>query len=387
MTTASMKSSDAPVIVEGLFSFELGGSERVGADIALECVRRGYRVLCFAFYGSDGPVRRELEAGGVECLDHNYLSRTRFVRRFTYRRALFRFLRSYKAHAIHIHHCTSLILGALPARWAGVHRIVMTEHSLMELRAWPSYRRQSRRYCRFVDAVTVIHPSLEGFFRSELRVPAERLHYIPNGVRLQRRDPTERSRIRRELGVADDEFLWIYAGRMARIKDLSTLIQAFAAARSKALQSFKLALIGDGDQREGLEQLCHSLNLGSAVSFLGARTDVPRLVQAADGFALSSLSEGLPMVLLEAMAAHVPCVATAVGGIPELFAGNAGLLVAPGDPMLLSRSLLELASDPILRQQISEAGFAKVAATNDLDRVVDQYLELFGLPHRWPRQG
>ena len=385
MTARNREPPGAPVLVEGLFSFELGGSERVGADVALECVRRGYRVLSFAFYGSDGPVRRELEAGGVECHDLNYLSRTRFIRRFTYQHALFRFLRSCKAHAIHIHHCTSLILGALPARWAGVQRIVMTEHSLMELREMPSYRRQSRRFCRYADAVTVIHPSLEGFFRSELRVPAERLHYVPNGVRLQPIDLAGRSGIRHDLGVADDEFLWMYAGRMARIKDLPTLIQAFAKARSKALKRFKLILIGDGDEREALERLCHSLNLGSAVSFLGARTNVPRLIQAADGFALSSLSEGLPMVLLEAMAAHVPCVATAVGGIPELFAGNAGLLVAPGDPMLLSGSLLELASDPIRRQQISEAGFAKVAATNDLDRVVDQYLELFGLPHRWPR--
>ena len=143
---ARNKATGAPVLVEGLFSFELGGSERVGADVALECVRRGYRVLSFAFYGSDGPVRRELEAGGVECHDLNYLSRPRFVRRFTYQYALFRFLRSCKAHAIHIHHCTSLILGALPARWAGVHRIVMTEHSLMELRERAPYRRQSRRF-------------------------------------------------------------------------------------------------------------------------------------------------------------------------------------------------------------------------------------------------
>jgi glycosyltransferase involved in cell wall biosynthesis len=387
MMARNRESPDAPVLVEGLFSFELGGSERVGADVALECVRRGYRVLSFAFYGSDGPLRRELEAGGVECRDLNYLSRTRFIRRFTYQHALFRFLRSCKAHAIHIHHCTSLILGALPARWADVQRIVMTEHSLMELREMPSYRRQSRRFCRYADAVTVIHPSLESFFRSELRVPAERLHYIPNGVRLQPRDLAGRSDIRHDLGVADEEFLWMYAGRMARIKDLPTLIQAFANARSKALKRFKLILIGDGDEREALERLCHSLNLGSAVSFLGARTDVPRLLQAADGFALSSLSEGLPMVLLEAMAAHVPCVATAVGGIPELFAGNAGFLVPPGDPMLLAGSLLELASDPMRMQQISETGFAKVAATNDLDRVVDQYLDLFGLPHRWLRQG
>ena len=90
------------------------------------------------------------------------------------------------------------------------------------------------------------------------------------------------------------------------------------------------------------------------------------------------------MVLLEAMAAQVPCVATAVGGIPELFAGGAGLLAPPGDPARLAAALLELAADPDQRRRISEAALAKVGATNNLDRVVDQYLELFGLPTRWP---
>ena len=84
---------EPPLIVEGLFSFELGGSERVGADVALECARRGYRVLCFAFYGSDGPVRRELEANSIVCMDLNYLKRARFVRRFTYQLALIQFFR------------------------------------------------------------------------------------------------------------------------------------------------------------------------------------------------------------------------------------------------------------------------------------------------------
>ena len=375
---------DAPTIAEGLFSFELGGSERVGADVAMECVRRGYRVVAFAFYGSQGPVRDQLEANGVQCFDLNYLARRRFIRRLTHQQAMFRFLRDRRVHTVHIHHCTSLILGALAARRAGVRRIVLTEHSLFELKTMPRYRRQSRRACRFADAVTVVHPSMESFFRSELGVPAGRLHYIPNGVRLSQGDPGERSHLRQELGVADREFLWMYAGRLAQVKDLATLLQAFATARARSDQPFRLALVGGGDQLGSLKDLCRSLCLEGVVSFLGARTDVPRLMIAADGFALSSLSEGLPMVLLEAMAARVPCVATAVGGIPELFSAGAGLLAPPGNPARLAEALLELAKDPDRRGRITEAAFAKVAATNDLERVVDQYLKLFGVPPRWP---
>jgi len=111
------------------------------------------------------------------------------------------------------------------------------------------------------------------------------------------------------------------------------------------------------------------------------------LIQAADGFAMSSLSEGLPLVLLEAMAARVPCIATSVGGIPELLSGGAGLLAPPQAPLAIANAMLELAQDPAAGRALSAAAFAKVAATNDLDRVIDQYLELFQLPTTWPANG
>jgi len=375
--------SRAPLIVEGLFSFQLGGSERVGADVALECARRGYRVLCFAFYDSAGPTRRELEAGGVQCVDLNYLKRMRYLRRFTYQLALFRFLRRLDAHAIHIHHATSFILGALPARCAGVARVIMTEHSIIEFQTMPKYRRQSRRYCRFADAISVIHPSMQPYFREVLDVPADRLFCIPNGVRLLKTDPAERARLRQELDIGVGDFLWMFAGRLAAVKDLGTLIRAFAVARERAIAPLRLVIIGDGPERPMLESLCQSLQLGAAITFLGARAQVPRLLQAADGFVMCSLSEGLPMVLLEAMAARVPCVATAVGGIPELFAGGAGLLTAPQDVPGIAAALLKLAADPEQRRLMVEIAFAKIAANNDLDRVVDEYLRLFELPPRW----
>jgi glycosyltransferase involved in cell wall biosynthesis len=372
-----------PLIAVGLFSYQIGGSERVGVDVALECVRRGYRVLCFAFYDSNGPMRAELEARGVECLDMNYLSRMRFVRRFSYQLALFRFFRRRNVHAVHIHHATSLILAGLAARAARVARVVMTEHSIIEFQTKPTYRRQSRRYCRFAHAISVIHPSMEAYFRSELRVPAARLRYIPNGVRLLGSDPVERSELRRVLGIEESEFLWMFAGRLAPVKDVGTLIRAFAIVRGGSGDRSRLVIIGDGQERGALEQLCRALELNGVISFVGERAEVPRLMQAADGFAMSSLSEGLPMVLLEAMAARVPCVATSVGGIPELFSGGAGLLAAPQDAAGLADAMRLLSTDPERRRALVGAGFAKIAASNDLERVVEQYLDLFELPARW----
>jgi glycosyltransferase involved in cell wall biosynthesis len=375
----------APLIAIGLFSYQIGGSERIGADVAIECMRRGYRVLCFALYDSAGPMRDELEASGVECLDMSYLSRLRFVRRFTYQLALFRFFRRRNVHVVHIHHATSLILSALPARAAGVARIIMTEHSIIEFQRKPRYRRQSRLYCRFAHGISVIHPSMEPYFRAELGVPASKLRYIPNGVRLLRGDPAERLRLRQELGVDNSEFLWMFAGRLAIVKDIGTLIRAFGIARSRtAVGNLRLVIVGDGPERTALEQLCQSLELGAVVIFLGVRANVPRLMRAADGFAMSSLSEGLPIVLLEAMAAQLACVATSVGGIPELFSGGAGVLTSPQDALGLADAMITIAADPARRRDMTRAGFAKVAAANGLERVVDQYLKLFELPPSWP---
>ena len=90
------------------------------------------------------------------------------------------------------------------------------------------------------------------------------------------------------------------------------------------------------------------------------------------------------MVLLEAMAARVPCIATAVGGIPELLGDGAGHLVPASHQQKLAGAMVALGGDPDERKRVSQAAFSKVAATNNLDQVVDKYLGLFGLPAQWP---
>jgi len=119
----------APVVAEGLFTYQIGGSERVGADLALEFQRRGYRVVCFAFHDSDGPMRTQLEASGIRCLDMNYSRCRGAFRRLNYLWRFWQMLRREQISALHVHHTAALILCAIPARLARV-RLVMTEHAL-----------------------------------------------------------------------------------------------------------------------------------------------------------------------------------------------------------------------------------------------------------------
>ena len=376
--------AEPPVIAEGLFSFQIGGSERVGADLAIEFHRRGYRVLSFAFYDSDGPIRAELEARGIACVDLNYTTRHRLTRRLTYQLEFRRFLRREKVRALHVHHATALILCGLPARLAGVPRVVMTEHALHQLQERPAYRQSSRRYCRTAHAITAVHPGIADYFHDELAVPRERLHFVPNGVRMPQKDTAAYHRLRATLGVPPDCFLFVFVGRLHPAKDLSTLLRATAALPPSARAQTRVILIGDGAERARLETECRSLGLTGTLEFLGARTDATTLLGAADGFIMTSITEGLPMALLEAMAAGLPCISTAVGGIPELLADGAGLLAPSGDPAAIAQAMITLMRDAPLRLQLGGQARRKVAASNDLDQVATAYLALLGLPPRWP---
>ena len=110
---------DVPVIAEGLFSFQIGGSERVGIDLALEFKRRGYEVVCFAFQDSDGPMRTELERSGVRCLDMNYGNFKGPLRWIRYQWHFWRMLRRERVRALHVHHRPRCDRGCAAAGWRG----------------------------------------------------------------------------------------------------------------------------------------------------------------------------------------------------------------------------------------------------------------------------
>jgi glycosyltransferase involved in cell wall biosynthesis len=371
-----------PVIAEGLFSYQIGGSERVGVDLAKEFSRRGYSVLCFAFYDSAGPMRSELEASGIRCLDLNYEKFGGVGKRITYQLRFLQMLRDEGVSALHVHHATALILCGIPAALAAVRRVVMTEHGLYQLKERPKYRRSAARYCRFAHAITTVEPAQVDYFRDEMHVPARKLHYVANGVRIPHRTPEQVASIRQGLGIGSAEFAFIYVGRLSHVKDLSTLLQAFALLPADPARPARLYLAGDGPERASLERQSTELGLSRRVSFLGARSDVSDVMAAGDGFVMSSKTEGMPMALLEAMAAGLPCVATAVGGIPDLFAGNRGLLAPAGDPVRLSEQMSQLVRSSALRAQLASNAIANVRERYALDAVTDRYLDLLGLPHK-----
>ena len=189
--------------------------------------------------------------------------------------------------------------------------------------------------------------------------------------------PRGRDRWRRENGVAADALVFAHVGRFMAQKNHLDLVAAFqqvASADPRAL----LVLAGDGELRETVRARAASLGLEGAVRFLGLRDDVPELLGAADAFVLSSAWEGLPIAVLEAMAAGLPVVATAVGGVPELVrSGETGWLVAPGAPAALGAAMLALSRDLAAARAMGECGARLVRGRHTVEGMVTGYAALY----------
>ena len=386
MSKSAYIPANRPVIAQGLYSFRTGGSERIGAQLCIEYAARGYRVVCFAFHGTTGPFRDHLESHGIECVDLNYLARAPVVRRATYPFELYRFFQSRRVRALHVQHAMALTLCGLAARYAGIKHVVMTEHDTFQLDEQPKYLRRAARCCQYASAITGVHSGITDYFHERMGVPADRLRVLPNGVPTFTPNAEARRRMRAALGVDDSTFVCLYVGRLEAVKGLHTLLKAAARLAEYGRRAIRVFLAGDGSERAALESVWRSQNLAATVTFLGERSDVHELLNSADAFVMTSRTEGLPMALIEAMAAGLPCVATAVGGIPAVLAEDAGILVPPEDPDAVAEALARLADDQLLRRRLAERALRKVQAQYGLQPVVDAYLELLGLPAHWPAE-
>ena len=184
-----------------------------------------------------------------------------------------------------------------------------------------------------------------------------RIEVIENGIEVERyATVADRAALRRSLGLEPARRYIITVARFHPVKDHATLLRAFATVAA-ARADVDLLLAGNGDLRNNLEEQVHSAGLENRVRFLGVRTDVPALLQAADIFAMTSLSEAASLTILEAMASRLPVMVTAVGGNPEMVRdGIDGLLVPRGDAAGAAAALLRLLDNPGIAADMGAAG-------------------------------
>jgi glycosyltransferase involved in cell wall biosynthesis len=235
-------------------------------------------------------------------------------------------------------------------------------------------RRLYRRFAHVVAVSAAIGAKLRGW-----RVPEAQLTEIGNGIALGSPDRASAlaADLRRELGIAADAFVVVNVGRLAEQKSQADLIAA--AARLRPLHpQLRVLIIGEGHLRGMLEQQIASAGLEDTVRILGFKPNAREYLSIASAFVLTSLDEGLPIALLEAAAARVPSVCTAVGGIPEVFEdGRSALFVPVHGVDALTAALQRLIERPELGASLGRGAFEAVRRTHSAENMYQRYREIY----------
>jgi glycosyltransferase involved in cell wall biosynthesis len=367
-------------IAHVLSSFGVGGQEQVALDLAAGQRAAGYRVTAVSLApGPDGPLGADFAARGVGV--HTVGKRAGFDPSLSLRLALF--FRRHRIDVVHTHNPQPLIYGVPAARLAGA-LAVHTKHGANPEGGLSLLLR--RAVASLAHAFVAVSATTAAIARGRNEIAEARLSIIPNGIDLARFHPDARARavVREELGIPHDAWLVGTVGRLAPEKNQELLLTALAPTLGERMH---LLVIGDGPEAAHLAALTARIPGGRYVHLAGSRRDIPRLLAALDVFALSSRTEGLPLVLCEAMATALPVVATAVGGIPDVVEHErTGYLVPSGDARALAGRLATLAADPMHAAALGRRGRARALQRYSAKRMAHDYLALYRrLGARWSR--
>jgi glycosyltransferase involved in cell wall biosynthesis len=319
----------------------------------------------------DGPLVEAAARAGVRFVELRHMRRALHpVRDARGLLELVALIRRERPDIVHANSSKAGILGRLAAMVAGVPITVFTVHGW----AFKAYGGLAARLYRTADRVMARATTITICVTDSERATglgagtcdAKRTTVIPNAI-----DTRTAPRARH----ASDPPRIITVGRLAWPKDPQTLLDALGRLRKR---TFAAVIVGDGPQRPGAEARIRELGLASSVQILGARDDVPDLLARSDVFVLASRSEGGPISILEAMAAGLPVVASAVGGVGELVQdGSTGLLAPAGDAGALAAAVQRLLDDPELRHRMGEAGRRRAAERFDVRVQRSAHLDLY----------
>jgi L-malate glycosyltransferase len=280
---------------------------------------------------------------------------------------------------LHCHQYSPFVYGWIAAHLNRRLKLVYTEHGRLS-DAPPSWKRRlvNPVLSRFDGSIVAVSRELRDYMIAS-RFAGDRVSVIHNGI-----DPgapptlLDRLRARRALKVDDRAFVVMAVARLDPVKDFPTLIDAFAAVRAQIPRA-RLVIVGDGPERARLEQCAARPDVAGSVDLIGYRAGVRQLLPAADVYVSSSISEGVSITILEAMAANIPVVATAVGGTPEVLptADAGGVLVPSRDSQRLASAIVSLERDNSTRAAIANAGRRRLESAFTIDRMVGDYMRTY----------
>ena len=371
MAGSAQPHDQASLVVHLIYRLDFGGLETLMVDCVNRMPRDKYRhaIVCLTGYTAFAD---KVTSPGVELYA---LDKAPGLGLGTHA-ALFKLLRRLRPAILHTYNL-SAIEYSFTAALAGVPIRVHAEHGRdagdpQGLN--PRHNLLRRLMSPFIDRYVPVSLDLELWLENVVGIAPAKVGLIGNGV--------DTLHFRPAPPAPGGAFVVGTVGRLQDVKNQAGLVDAFAALRSmppaQPQQQQRLVIVGDGPLRAQLEAKVAQAGLADAVTLAGARTDIADLMRGFSVFALSSIAEGTPVTLLEAMACALPVVSTAVGGIPELVQdGVTGTLVPAGDAAALAAALARYAADPALAARHGAAGRERIENHYSVSAMVQAYVALY----------
>ena len=376
---------NSPHILHLIDSLNVGGTEGKLFDLIAGLLTRGYKIS--VGYCTPGPWAGKLKELGVNITQLHHFGR---IDPLLLAR-VFRLIRSDPPQIVHTHLFKSDFHGRLAACLADVPVVIGGLHNSDP---WAQNRLFGLIYgatARCTDCLIAVSDDVRQYHIAHTGVAPEKVVTIENGVDLDRFKVQDDAgqRLRSELGIEASAIVFGVIGRLKTQKAHSVFLEAAREILNR-YPTARFLIVGDGPLRSELEAQARQLGLFPALIFTGLRADIPVVLSALDVLVLPSHWEGLPNVVLEAMAAGRPVVATAIAGIRGVvLSGTTGLLVPQGNPLSMAQACLDLAADRDLRVRFGSMGYEHVAIHYSLDKMIDRYDECYsehlrfhGLKHR-----
>jgi glycosyltransferase involved in cell wall biosynthesis len=368
----------------------MGGPAIHVANLAAGLETRGYHTTLVAgsLARGEDSMAFVAERLGVEVVDIPDMQRevapfhdVRSIRRLT---AL---MRAERPHILHTHTAKAGALARAAALAAGRARppiVVHTFHGhVLKGYFGPGrtafFKQVERSLARYSDVLVAVSPEVRDELVEHGVAPMEKFTVIRLGIPLADRlgDASAGLDYRVLYGIPQDAFVVGWVGRMTGVKDTDAVLEILRATRERDIDAV-LCMVGDGPDRERLEQVAHDLGIARSTYFVGYQTDIAGYYRLFDAFVLPSVNEGTPVSAIEALASGTPVVATRVGGVPDVVTdGVDGFLVPPRDTEAAADRLAQLARDPELRARLGETGRANAQARYSVERLVDDVDRLY----------
>jgi glycosyltransferase involved in cell wall biosynthesis len=357
-----------------VLSLELGGLERLVTDLVRVGMRRGQQVSVICLE-KPGTLADQVTGLGAPLLCMRKEPGIRPSTTVRVRDAL----RELRPDVVHTHQIGALFYAGPAARQAGVPAVVHTEHVNQIAKLLSRTRRCRMRLLwgvagRFAHRFLGVSADIAREVVRFRTIPRRKVGVVLNGIDTAAFvGRTGAARVRSELGIPAGAPVIGSVGRLNEVKRQDLLIRSFARVRH-AVPDARLVLVGSGPALGSLRSLTAELGLNGCVHFAGYQPRPEVFLQIMDLFALTSRIEGLPLAILEAWAAGLPVVASAVGGVPALIdSGRTGLLFPSGDEDALTDALTGLLSDRDRARRLGGAGLDEVRAHYSLERMADEY--------------